>query len=225
MNQTILMIEDNLNILRLNRSVLTSRGYRVLEAETLKEGRTLLERETPSLIVLDIQLPDGDGLDFCEELRRKKSSIPVLLLTVLKEDEEIVAGLKRGGDDYLTKPYNMDVFLARVAALLRRAEQTAGATITRDALSLDTSSQTLRINGADAVLTQKEFLLLLYLIRNEGSVIESERLYAEVWGQSMAGDANAVRVAVSRLREKIQSSGYQITAERGYGYRFERSGE
>lgn len=221
MNQTILLIEDNPHIMRLNRSVLSSRGYRILEAETLEEGRALLERENPGLIVLDILLPDGNGLDFCEELRGK-SGVPILLLTALKEDADIVAGLKRGGDDYMPKPYNMEIFLARVAALLRRGEQGADAVITRGALSLDTGSQTLKVSGEDTPLSQREFTMLLHFVLNEGRVMRAEDLYTAAWGQPMADDVSAVKITVSRLRKKIEPTGLKIVSVRGAGYRFEK---
>lgn len=222
MKRTILMIEDDPNITRINRTVLTKRGYRVLEAETLECGRKILKREIPDLVILDIILPDGSGLDFCEEIR-EKNHIPILFLTALVEDQDIVNGFDRGGDDYLPKPYAPNVLAARVEGLLRRAGYAE--TFARGAITLDVVKHQACVNGERAALTPIQFSLLLYLIRHEGRVMPPERLYKEVWGQPMSGDDNALKTAVSHVRKKIRPAGFQIAFVRGSGYRFEECEE
>jgi len=221
MNLTILLVEDNPDIMKINRSALAMRGCRVLEAETVEQGRELMEKENPDLIILDILLPDGNGLDFCEELR-KDNNVPILFLSALGGNQDIVNGLIKGGDDYLPKPYDLDVLLARVEALLRRAGRKPEAVITVGALTLDTVSQRVTLNGEDIVLAQKEFALLLLFTQNEDKIMSAEYIYKNAWGQPMAGDKNAVRMAISRLRGKIEPSGYDISAIRGKGYIFEK---
>lgn len=220
MNKTILLVEDNPDITKINGMALTMKGYRVLEAGTIKQGRELLEQENPSLIILDILLPDGNGLSFCEEVR-EKNSLPILFLSALGENRDIVKGLLRGGDDYLPKPYDLEVLLARVDTLLRRAGSQVVTTIARGNLTLDTVSQFALVNGKDILLTPKEFAILLHLVRNEGREVQAERLYQAAWRQPMAKDDRAVKTAISRLRKKIRPTNFQIVFVRGTGYRFE----
>lgn len=214
---TILMIEDNPHIMKINRVTLTRRGFCILEADTLEQGRELLNRERPDLVILDIMLPDGSGFDFCVEMR-EKCNIPILFLSALGSNQDILNGFDRGGDDYLPKPYDPKVLAARVEALLRRSGYAE--TFARGGLTVDMVKRSVIVNGEDAGLTQIQFSLLLFLSRNEGRVIQAERLYEEVWGQPMTGDTNAVKTAVSRLREKIKPAGFRIESVRGYGYRF-----
>lgn len=174
----------------------------------------------PDLIVLDIMLPDGSGLDFIAQLRRY-SRVPVLLLTGLTTPEDVVRGLRLGGDDYLAKPYDFGVLLARVEALLRRAEQIPEK-LTRDRLSLDVAAGTAALDGADLLLTQKEFALLLLFAQNEGRFIRAEYLYEKVWNQPMAGDSQVFRKTLHNLRRKIEGGGWQVEWSRGEGYCFER---
>lgn len=222
MNQTILLVEDNPDIIKINRYALTMRGYRVLEARTIEQGRELLERENPNLIILDILLPDGSGLSLCEEIR-KNSGLPILFLSALGENQNIVDGLLRGGDDYLPKPYDLDVLLARVEALLRRVVCGTEVIVRRGALTLDTVSQCAMVNGRDILLTPKEFAILLYFVRNEGREVKAEQLYKAAWRQPMKNDTRAVKTAVSRMRKKLEPTGMQITFERGAGYRFKKT--
>lgn len=216
----ILLVEDNEQILRGNERMLTRRGYGIVTAPTLGEARKALEAQMPDLIVLDIMLPDGSGLDFIAQLRRH-SRVPVLLLTGLATPEDVVRGLRLGGDDYLAKPYDFGVLLARVEALLRRAEQIPEK-LTRDRLSLDVAAGTAALDGADLLLTQKEFALLLLFAQNAGRFIRAEYLYEKVWNQPMAGDSQAFRKTLHNLRRKIEGSGWQVEWSRGEGYCFER---
>lgn len=216
----ILLVEDNEQIMRGNERMLTRRGYEVVTALALREARKAMEAQMPDLIVLDIMLPDGNGLDFMGELRRY-SKVPVLLLTGLTTPEDVVRGFTSGGDDYLAKPYDFGVLMARVAALLRRAEQIPEK-LTRDRLSLDVAVGVATLDGADLLLTQKEFALLLIFTQNVGRSISAECLYEKVWKQPMAGDNQALKKTLYRLREKIKDSGWRIEVSRGEGYSFER---
>lgn len=214
----ILLVEDNEQIMRGNERMLARRGYGVVTALTLDEAHQAVMAQMPDLIVLDIMLPDGSGLDFMAELRRR-SQVPVLLLTGLTTPEDIVRGLTVGGDDYLAKPYDFGVLLARVEALLRRAEQIPEK-LTRDRLSLDVAAGAATLDGTDLLLTQKEFALLLIFTQNEGRFISVEYLYEKVWKHPMAGDSQALKKTLHRLREKIEGSGWRIEWSRGEGYCF-----
>ena len=221
MSATILLVEDNPNIMDVNREALLMEGYRVLEAETVSEGRILFEKESPDLIILDILLPDGNGLQLCEELRGG-SNVPILFVTALGHDKEIVAGLKAGGDDYLPKPYDIDVLVSRVAALLRRASNVPD-TITKGSITLNIPSSEVTINGETLRLPQNEFSLLYIFMQSEDKVFTEEYLYEKVWGQPMVGDNQAITIAVSRLRKKVAPAMYDIEKVRGKGYVFLKS--
>jgi len=212
----ILLVEDNEQIMRGNERMLTRRGYEVISALTLTEARSAIEAQMPDLFVLDIMLPDGSGLDFMAELRRH-SQVPVLLLTGLTTTEDIVRGLSQGGDDYLAKPYDFGVLLARVEALLRRAENVPEKLV-RGRLCLDVTADVAALDGTDLLLSQKEFALLLIFVQNEKRFISAEYLYEKVWKQPMSGNSNTLKTTINRLREKIKSCGYRIEWSRGEGY-------
>ena len=201
----ILLVEDNLQILQGNERMLKRRGYDVASALTLAEARSRMAEKMPDAIVLDIMLPDGSGLDFMRELRNTlhdKSRVPILLLTGLVTPEDVVRGLSSGGDDYLAKPYDFDVLLARIEALLRRAGQIPK-TLTKGALQFDIMASRAFLNGRDMQLSPKEFALLLLMAQNEGRLLSASLLYETVWKLPQAEDNNAVKTAVSRLRHKL----------------------
>lgn len=177
MNHTILLIEDNPDILKINRTALTmSDDYRVLEAKTLEQGKKLLDQECPDLLILDVLLPDGNGLALCKEIRAG-SDFLILFLSALGENRDIINGLASGVDDYLPKPYDLDVLLARVKALLRRVAPKPQI-VRLGMLTFDPFSQRALINSEDILLTTKEFALLWYLIQNKEKNISARRLYA-----------------------------------------------
>ncbi len=216
----ILLVEDNEQIMQGNERMLKRRGYEVITALTLAEARIAIQAQMPDLFVLDIMLPDGSGLDFMAELR-KYSQTPILLLTGLTTPEDIVRGLTTGGDDYLAKPYDFGVLLARVNALLRRAQQVPER-IRKGRLCLDVTADMVTLDGLDLLLSQKEFALLLIFVQNDERFISAEYLYEKVWKQPMAGNSNTLKTTINRLREKIKSCGYRIEWSRGEGYCFER---
>lgn len=220
MNGSILLVEDNEQILYGNERMLKRRGYHVTTALTLKEARERMNEAEPAAIVLDIMLPDGSGLDFMRELRQK-SNIPVLLLTGLTTPEDIIRGLTEGGDDYLTKPYDFNVLLARIEALLRRAAHVPQ-TLTKGALTFDVLANQVFLNGVDLLLTQKDFALLMLFAQNENKTMSAEYLYEKIWNAPLGGTTQAIKSAVSRLRKRLVGSGYTIIAQRYEGYIFER---
>lgn len=216
----LLLIEDNPRIQLANKDMLELLGYEVSLAMNLSEAKACLLAQTPDMVVLDIMLPDGSGLDFLRELHQN-SNIPMLLLTALGTAEDTVRGLSLGADDYLAKPYAYPVLAARVEALLRRAEQIPEK-LTRDRLSLDVAASVATLDGTDLLLTQKEFALLLILTQHKERFISAEYLYEKAWKQPMVGDSQALKKTVFNLRKKIENSGWRIDWSRGEGYCFER---
>lgn len=227
MKKNILLVEDDPNILRTNRRILEREGFTVLCASTLQEARAKLTQHTPDVLVLDIRLPDGSGLSFCEEIR-PTTFAPVLFLTALDEKSEIIEGLVAGGNDYITKPYDVDELLARVKAQLRLAQINRLAaeqskTIKRGPLILDTVAMRAYLKGEDMLLSGREFSVLLYLVKNEGKTLSAEQLYEGAWNQSMAGNASALWKCISRLKGKLAVSDGRVvlTNFRNEGYMLE----
>ncbi len=218
MRDLILLIEDNEQISYGNKRMLERRGYDVMTALTLKDARQSLYEAEPSLIVLDIMLPDGNGLDFLRELRQT-SQVPVMILTGLNKVGDIVNGLTEGGDDYLTKPYDFEVLLARIEALIRRAGQLPK-TLQKGPLTLNVILGQALLDGKDLLLTKKDFALLMLFTQNEGEVFSTDYLYEKIWKAPISGDTQAVKSAMSRLRKKLAGSGYTILPIRGEGYLF-----
>lgn len=217
---TILMIEDNPAILRTNRMELEMEGYRVLVADTLAKGRELVERGHPDLILLDILLPDGCGRSYCQELSGRGAP-RILFLSALNTPEDVIAGLRMGGDDYMTKPYLMDELLARVEALLRRPATTKAEQppLHIGSLEVNVISGRAYLAGSDLMLTPKELSLLFIMMREVGEYITSQDLYQRVWGME-AVDTRPIRQHIRRLRKKLgESSPVIIEAEQGKGYR------
>ena len=216
----LLLVEDNPRIQLANKDMLELLGYEVATAMNLAQARECLSAQMPDVVVLDIMLPDGSGLDFLQELRQT-TALPVLMLTALGTNEDTVKGLSLGADDYLAKPYAYPVLAARVEALLRRAARVPEV-IRKGRLCLDVTAGVATFDGADLLLSQKEFALLLIFAQNEERCISAQYLYEKVWKQPMAGDVNALKSALKRLRAKLEGSGYCIALSKGEGYQFER---
>ncbi|MDR0434977.1 MAG: response regulator transcription factor [Gracilibacteraceae bacterium] len=218
MSGGILLVEDNEQIQANNKSILKRHGYEVRIAMTLAQARSAIAESAPDVIVLDITMPDGSGLDFLHELRQT-SQVPVLLLTAMSGAENTTAGLDAGADDYLSKPYDVKVLRARVDALLRRSRRMSDK-IDKGRFKLDIVSGQAFVDGKDLKLSQKEFSILLLFVRHEGETINAETIYAKVWGAPMAGDRNAVQVTLARLKKKLEPYGCDIDNMRGQGYAF-----
>lgn len=220
-DKTILIIEDDYDIGRANRAALELEGYQVMEADTLSKGRQIVEESLPDLIILDILLPDGNGLQYCEELRGK-SGIRILFLSALNTKSDLLAGLRAGGDDYMAKPYDMDELLLRVEALLRRGRLIGidEPAIPLYGLEMNFISRRALLNGRDLLLKPKEFALLEILVRSQSRTVPVEELYEKVWNMNAAGDMRTVKEHISRIRSKLgENSTLTIVSERGKGYR------
>jgi DNA-binding response OmpR family regulator len=198
-----LVIEDNPKLAGHLRRILEEQGYVVDLAESGREGEERAASESYDGIVLDVMLPDHDGVQICKNLRRRKVATPVLMLTALSATAEKVAGLEAGADDYLTKPFETDEFVARIRALLRRAQPEEGTTLRFEDIELDLVKRRVTRAGQPIGLTTKEFALLEYLLRNPHRVLSRSLIGERVWDLAFEEESNVIEVYVSRLRNKV----------------------
>ena len=217
----ILMVEDNPDILRINAKWLEDAGYATASARTLAEAKNLLENRSPDLIILNIMLPDGDGVGFLPEVRRSTSA-PVLFLSSDDKPGDRYMALAAGGNDYITKPYDIAELRLRVKNFidLYNSASSRRESIACGSVKLDLLSRQAYLNGEDMCLSGKEFSLLLLFITNEEKSMSAEEISERVWGcPSIEGiGLGAVKTAVSRLRMKLDDSEFMIIARRGIGY-------
>ena len=222
-NNYLLLIESDRDVQANNQQILAPRGLTVRIAFTLAEARTALGQAMPAAIVMEIQLADGNGLNFLRHLR-KTSHVPVLILSNLSDPDDIVCGLEAGADDYLVKPQIPRIFLARIATLLRRASRMPEVLIC-GSIQVNTLSNKAYCHGQDLNLGQKELLLLQLFIQHPNQKLSADFLYEKVWGQKMMGMESTLKVSISKLRSKLieADAGYSIFASRREGYTFEQA--
>ena len=229
MSQTIFLLEDDPDISRLVRYHLEASGFVVQTFTNAGEVLPRAERTPPSLFLLDIMVPGGDGLDLCRrlQLNSKLSMVPVIFLTALATESDRVHGLEMGADDYITKPFGTRELLARVKAVLRRFERTEPSeTLQFGDIEIDGGGMQLRVRGKLVTTTATEFRLLDYLARHPGRVFSRDQLLDAVWGDARFVTPRSVDVYVRRIREKIEDDAEEpryLKTMRGAGYRFERA--
>jgi DNA-binding response OmpR family regulator len=222
----ILIADDDRDLLGLIAFTLTQAGYLVVKASDGPAAIHTFKGESPDLAVLDINMPSASGFQVCEAIR-SQSRIPIMMLTVRGEEEDLIKALDLGADDYLTKPFSPRTLLARIKALLRRAGIESSAPVSAGRLSLDAEEHTVRIDSGAAVrLTKLELRLLQMLLANVGRTVSSDRLLIQVWGHRNSGDRQLLKQLVHRLRHKIEAdpanpqllqtsagSGYKLVVE------------
>src|ERR1700733_13411345 len=202
----ILIADDDRDLLSLIAFALMQAGYLVVRASDGPGAIRAFETESPDLVLLDINMPGASGFQVCEAIRLK-SRVPIMMLTVRGEEEDLVRALELGADDYLNKPFSPRTLLARIKALLRRAgAETSAAPIAAGLVSLDLEEHTVRIGtGAAVRLTKLELRLLQMLLANAGRTVNSDRLLVQVWGHRNSGDRQLLKQLVHRLRQKIET--------------------
>lgn len=221
---TAVIVEDEKQIRRFVRQALEAEGWHVFEAETFKQGLTEAGTRKPDLIILDLGLPDGDGVDFICDLRTW-SSVPIIVLSARTSEDEKVNALDAGADDYLTKPFGVSELTARVRASARRqrgSKTTLGDVFTFGDVSVDLTNRVITKAGAEIHLTPIEYRLLGVLIANVGRVLTQRLLLREVWGPSHSESSHYLRVYMSHLRQKLEDDPAQpahLLTETGVGYR------
>jgi len=222
-NTLIYFIEDDLNIRKLVSYTLTHEGYKAKAFSRPGEFYEAMAKELPSLILLDIMLPEEDGLSILKKLRSdaKTESIPVIMLTAKGSEFDKVTGLDLGADDYITKPFGMTELVSRIRAVLRRYEKTKPQnpdTYSIGGLFVDIAKHIITVNGEVVTLSFKEFSLLVALLKNNGNVVDRSKLLTEVWGD-FYDDSRTLDVHIRKLRIKLADCGNLITTVKGIGYK------
>ena len=223
----IYFLEDDNSIRELVVYTMNSTGFEAVGFGKPGEFWAAMERETPSLVLLDIMLPEEDGLSILKKLRANPATkrLPVMMLTAKDSEYDKVLGLDSGADDYVPKPFGMMELMARVKALLRRAgpQETGEKEYTLGKLYVSPSRHLVRVDGKEVSLTLKEFELLCFLLENDGMVLTRDKILARIWGYDFDGETRTVDVHIKRLREKLEgvSDQWSLKTVWGVGYKFE----
>jgi two-component system, OmpR family, alkaline phosphatase synthesis response regulator PhoP len=220
----ILVVEDDPDIAALVRRYLDKAGFISDHAASGRDALTAIASRPPDLVVLDLMLPHVDGLEVCRIIRSNEATaaLPIIMLTARADESERIVGLELGADDYLAKPFSPNELVARVRALLRRAQRAAGPrarTLAYGPISIDTDRHVVSLDGRDVVLTAKEFLLLEYLLQHRGRVLSRDVLLTDVWGYRYTGGTRTVDVHVRRLREKLPILVDGLVTVKQFGYK------
>ena len=221
----ILVIDDEPQILRAMRTILTEKQFRVTTASRGEEGLSLAAANPPDVVILDLSLPDLDGIQVCGRLR-EWTQVPIIVLSVRDSERDKVAALDRGADDYLTKPFGIQELLARVRVALRHSAQAQGSkqlVVKAGSLVIDLAQHIVMRDGSEVKLTATEFKLLAYLAANAGRVLTHQSILTHVWGPEYADHTEYLRVYMRQLRKKLEADPEQpryLLTEPGVGYRF-----
>jgi two-component system KDP operon response regulator KdpE len=221
----ILAVDDELQILRALKATLRAEGYDVVTASNMKEGLDAAAVSHVDAAIVDLLLPDGNGIELCQRLR-EWSTMPVIVLSAVGEEEEKVRALRAGADDYVTKPFGPQELVARIEAVLRRTTSEPEASVIAIAgLEVDLAAHVVRRDGAEVHLTPTEFGLLRVFVSNRGRLLTHRALLVEVWGPEYADDVTVLRGQIANLRRKIEPDGgvrrHYVRTEPGIGYRFD----
>ncbi len=223
----ILIVDDDADVQRINEKVFLAAGASALIANNGLEGIQYFFLENPDLVITDIMMPDMDGFELCRRIRQV-SAVPIIMLTALNSEEEIISGLETGADDFISKPFSPDILLARARALLRRLAMPRDARANKQHyndgyLTVDLDKRMVLVRGEAVKLTRTEYNLFVYLLQNSGWVRTFDQILENVWGPEYRGSLDYVHVYVSNLRKKIEldpKKPIYLESEHGVGYRF-----
>ena len=230
MSHKILIIEDEPDIRKTLEYNISREGYKVVCASSLSNGKEQINSSDFSLILLDLMLPDGSGLDLCREIKsdKDKSPTPIIILTAKDDEVDKVVGFELGADDYVTKPFSVRELILRIKAVLKRgAEKKETLEVQRQfgELTMDIDSHEVFVNNEQIILTALEFRLLRQLVDRRGRVQSRDQLLSDVWGYSAEVTTRTVDTHIKRLREKLGTMGKYVQTIRGVGYKFSRTPE
>ena len=235
MNHTIMIVENELDIQQFLTAALKQFGFRPIAYSQGRDALKAFESHPPDLILLDVQLPDMSGFDICEQIR-KQSHVPIIFVSCLNDGTDIIHGLEIGGDDYVTKPFDLHQLIARIRSNLRRAplvpsftnpqfmEQNEMEEMSFGPLKLNYSPQRVIVQNKQVTLTTKEFHILSALAQQPDKVFSAHELYKLIWGEDSLGETQALKVHISHIRKKLDSiPGHSVTIQsvRGFGYQIQ----
>ena len=220
----VLIVEDDRDIADLVAHYLGKAGFTTQVLSSGREALTAIAAVPPDLIVLDLMLPQVDGLEICRAVRNqaKTAAVPIIMLTARGEESDRIVGLELGADDYIAKPFSPNELVARARALLRRAQRvtlTGGAAMSYGSIAVDPETHTVSSSDSAVTLTAKEFLLLEYLLQHRGRVLSRDVLLTDVWGYRYTGGTRTVDVHVRRLREKLPLLAVALVTIKQFGYK------
>ena len=221
--ELLLLVDDEPNIIELAQMYLEREGYRIISASDGKDALLAVEKHRPALVVLDLMLPEIDGLEVCRTLRKSDNPVAILMLTARDEDIDKILGLELGADDYLTKPFNPRELVARVNAILRRSKGDAAASdespLHIGDVVIDPLRREITIKGVPIEVRTQEFDLLLTMARHSGIVLSRDQLLNLAWGYDYFGNTRTVDVHIGHIRKKLQNSLVKIETVTGVGYK------
>jgi DNA-binding response OmpR family regulator len=218
----VLVVEDDVDIVEPLTRMLQTEGYSVASVEDGTTAITRITQTNPDLVILDLGLPEVDGLDVCRTVRDRGSDVPILILTARTSELDLVVGLDAGADDYLFKPFRSSELLARVRALLRRKSGSlTGEVFTFGDLVVDMNARTCRLKDKELGLTPTEFDVLALLMSNSGQMMSRQQILRDIWNTEWAGSTKSLDMHVSSLRRKLGDAGNLVSTVRGHGYRFD----
>lgn len=223
MRQKVLIVDDDKAIRKMLAVTLEASGFDPIESSGVTEAIGKSAVQNPALVLLDIGLPDGSGMEFLSRFR-EWSAAPIIILSAIGMEEQKISALEAGADDYLVKPFGTGELIARIKAALRRSEHTQNSNvIASQNLELDISAHTAKLDGKELKLTPKEYELLKTLVKNQGKILTHSWLLKEIWGVGYQNETQYLRVFINQLRQKIElypSRPQRIVTETGIGYRF-----
>jgi DNA-binding response OmpR family regulator len=225
MKKEILIIEDDLSLQKTISDYLKNIGFVCYSSETLTEGKALFEKKFFPIVLLDLNLPDGEGLDYISHIKSIWNKTCVIIISARDKLDDRIDGLNLGADDYLVKPFHLSELNARINALLRRNFQPENKILKYNEIEIDPYSQTVKLNEIDVEFSRKEFDLILFFFENQNKVLTKENLFEHVWGENSAfmDNADFIYTHINRLRKKIKLHTGQnyIKTVHGFGYKFE----
>lgn len=218
---SVLVVDDDVGVLTAVSRMLQAHGFIVFTCANGRDAIEIFHQLSPSLVLLDVKLPETDGVAVCRRLR-SESDVPIIMLTVLAGEADVARALEAGADDYVRKPFGTNELIARVRAVLRRAGVAVDRPerLTAGPLTVDERQHVVLIDGAEVMVSPTEFRLLAYLVRNQDRVLTHDYIIAHVWGAGYVGSHNVLRVTMSRLRHKLEGAGRPLVETLpGVGYR------